>query len=406
MGLDDLASPMAPVQQYQVCGGCHEDPPELLTGYLGSEHSRALLVSGLVMAPSCSDCHGAHDVFAKDDERSAIAWSAVPETCGSCHQLILDSWVEGSAHGRAWSDGQLEAPTCVTCHTSHTIQEPTSDDERRAFPENCGTCHEDSLLSFRGSFHGHATNLGYVSAAICSDCHTPHANLPADDPRSSVHPDNLGATCGNCHGEVPAGFLTFDPHSDPADPERDFAVHVVWMFMHGLLLAVVGFFLVHDSLWLQRSIVGRMRGELEPWPTEGERWVRRFDRKGRRMHLIVVITFLLLALTGLPLKFHDAAWAQDLARVFGGVATTSFLHRVAALFTFGYFFFHLIDVSYQAWFKKERGLFMGWRSMTPRWKDFTDLFSNFRYFLYMGKKPEFDRWTYWEKFDYFAFSGE
>jgi cytochrome b subunit of formate dehydrogenase len=44
----------------------------------------------------------------------------------------------------------------------------------------------------------------------------------------------------------------------------------------------------------------------------------------------------------------------------------------------------------------------GWKSMMPRPKDFADLWANLRYFLYLGPRPKLDRWTYWEKFDYFA----
>jgi cytochrome b subunit of formate dehydrogenase len=407
IGVDDLASPMSPLHQYRVCGGCHEDPPELLTNYLSSVHSRALLVSGLTVAPSCADCHGTHDIFPKEHRRSSISAASVPNTCGSCHALILDTWRSSSAHGQLWLDGdtEMETPTCVDCHTSHAIHEPTTAEQRRAFPESCGDCHEQSLATFRDSFHGRATDLGFVTAAICSDCHTPHANLPAADPRSSVHPDNLGSTCGSCHGNVPAAFLSFDPHADPSDPTRSRPLHWVWLFMHGLLLSVIGFFLAHDLLWLQRSVVGWLRGEHRPAPTAAtaeERWVRRFDTKSRILHLVVIITFLVLALTGLPLKFHFSPWAQKLAQTLGGVGTTSALHRLAALATFGYFLFHLVDLARRTWVRRERGLFMGWRSMTPRWKDLTDLFANVRYFVYLGRRPRFDRWTYWEKFDYFA----
>jgi hypothetical protein len=40
--------------------------------------------------------------------------------------------------------------------------------------------------------------------------------------------------------------------------------------------------------------------------------------------------------------------------------------------------------------------------MVPRGKDLADLWNNLRYFLYLGPRPHFDRWGYWEKFDYFA----
>ena len=58
-----------------------------------------------------------------------------------------------------------------------------------------------------------------------------------------------------------ASFLSFDPHANPTDPNRNFYVYLVWIGMTALLLGVFGFFGVHDLLWLQRAIVGRLRGE-------------------------------------------------------------------------------------------------------------------------------------------------
>ena len=40
--------------------------------------------------------------------------------------------------------------------------------------------------------------------------------------------------------------------------------------------------------------------------------------------------------------------------------------------------------------------------MLPRSKDFKDCLGMWRWFFVGGNKPKFDRWTYWEKFDYVA----
>ncbi|HEY4491464.1 MAG TPA: cytochrome C, partial [Acidobacteriota bacterium] len=76
-----------------------------------------------------------------------------------------------------------------------------------------------------------------------------------------------------------------------------------------------------------------------------------------------------------------------------------YLHRVSAIITFGYALFHLGYLGYKAWFKHEK-LLRGPASMLPRMKDIGDFFRNMRYFLYFGKVPQFDRWTYWEKLEY------
>lgn len=125
----------------------------------------------------------------------------------------------------------------------------------------------------------------------------------------------------------------------------------------------------------------------------------------RILHIIIMTSFLGLALTGLPLKFSDQRWASGLARLLGGFESAGLLHRVFALVTFGYFAAHL---GYLLWFFKRRmeepffRFLVGPRSLFPRWKDLRDLGANFRYFLGLGPAPRFDRWTYWEKFDYWA----
>jgi cytochrome b subunit of formate dehydrogenase len=41
-------------------------------------------------------------------------------------------------------------------------------------------------------------------------------------------------------------------------------------------------------------------------------------------------------------------------------------------------------------------------SMIPTWQDWRDFVAHQKWFFGKGPKPQFDRWTYWEKFDYFA----
>ena len=132
--------------------------------------------------------------------------------------------------------------------------------------DGCGNCHEKVTASFKDSFHGKATSLENKKAAACADCHTPHANLPASDKRSSIHPDNLAKTCGACHANVNASFLSFDPHANPSDPTRNPYVYWIWLGMTSLLIGVFGFFGLHGLLWMQRALVGKMRGEFNVQP--------------------------------------------------------------------------------------------------------------------------------------------
>ena len=179
--VDDLASAVSPINQIQQCGACHDDPPELVDGYLTSEHGKALLLAGLVNAPSCSDCHGDHRIMTADSSRAPTEHYNSPEMCGTCHQILFEEWKEQSAHGLAWQD-EKEGPVCVDCHSSHQVRDPSTYDARHAGAQNCGGCHEEYLNTFQFSFHGQALHLGLSEGATCADCHTPHKNLAADNP--------------------------------------------------------------------------------------------------------------------------------------------------------------------------------------------------------------------------------
>ncbi|MBS0396249.1 MAG: hypothetical protein JSR54_16635, partial [Proteobacteria bacterium] len=401
----DPNNSMTAVNQIRQCGQCHQ---KMMKGYLASEHARALFASGLVSAPACTECHGGgHEIRKHDDPDAATAAAHSPETCGKCHAGVLKQWTD-SAHGKLWQQGGKtadgkEGPVCMTCHQAHAIKAPTSAEMRQHFPSDCGHCHDKLYESFHDSFHGKASELGYTAVAMCADCHTPHHNLKPSDPRSSVNPANLGKTCGKCHeGQVNASFLTFDPHARPSDPTRNPYLYWVWLGMTGLLLGVFGFFGLHDLLWLQRAIVGTLRGEFKAARREEGPYVRRFSGAQMTVHVTIILSFLLLAATGLPLKFAAAPWAPSLMKVLGGPVAAGVLHRLAAIVTFGYFLYHLGTVVYQMFVRKQRGFLWGPRSMVPQPSDVRDLLAMFGYFLYRRERPQFDRWTYWEKFDYLA----
>jgi len=126
----------------------------------------------------------------------------------------------------------------------------------------------------------------------------------------------------------------------------------------------------------------------------------RFNVFHRFIHLVMMVTFIGLALTGLPLKYSDTFWAQGLIVLWGGVKGAGIFHRWFAGITFGYFSLHLLWVFYYVLVLK--GNLFGPDSMLPSKKDFKDLFQHIAYFLGRGEPPQFGRFTYWERFDYWA----
>jgi len=130
--------------------------------------------------------------------------------------------------------------------------------------------------------------------------------------------------------------------------------------------------------------------------------VVRFDRATRWLHVVVMVSFLGLSATGMPLLFSSAHWARLLASLFGGFHGAGVVHRVFGAALLGAVSWHLANVAYRAFVRGEKGLFWGPNSMVPRPKDFADFYGQTKWFFSLGPQPRFDHFTYWEKFDYWA----
>jgi cytochrome b subunit of formate dehydrogenase len=174
--------------------------------------------------------------------------------------------------------------------------------------------------------------------------------------------------------------------------------------MTGLLLSVFLFFGLHTLLWFPRS-VGQMIKKRKHEKIEGkQQYIRRFTQTQRITHLFVIVSFLTLALTGMILKFAYMDWAKFLAKLIGGAYVAGVLHRIAAVVTFGYFIYHVISLFK---IKKSKGLklknfIFGSNTLMFNAQDVRDFWASIKWFVGAGKRPQYGRWTYWEKFDYFA----
>ena len=111
------------------------------------------------------------------------------------------------------------------------------------------------------------------------------------------------------------------------------------------MLLVVTFVVagLHTLAWLPRSLAYRKHLK-ETHALESKQHVRRFTTRMRNMHLMVISSFLTLAITGMTLKFSYTPWAYFLSRLLGGFEMAGLLHRMGAIVTFGYFALHLVDL--------------------------------------------------------------
>ena len=133
-----------------------------------------------------------------------------------------------------------------------------------------------------------------------------------------------------------------------------------------------------------------------------EKYYVRFTREQRYLHAVLFTTFLGLAATGLPMRFSESFWARRLAAAVGGFGAILFLHKFFAVVLTIAFLIHVKDVFQRAIVNREKGIFWGPTSMMPNWQDVKDMVGHMRWFLGLGPKPKFDRYAYWEKFDYWA----
>jgi cytochrome b subunit of formate dehydrogenase len=140
-------------------------------------------------------------------------------------------------------------------------------------------------------------------------------------------------------------------------------------------------------------------------PAGGENQFLRFKRLNRILHVVMIVSFMSLALTGMTLKFAYTGWAAFLSRLFGGFESAGYIHRVAAVAMIGIFIAHVVDIvrmKNRVYGGSWRALIFGPDTMLFNKKDLRDLVGNIKWFLGRGPRPQYGRWTYWEKFDYFA----
>ena len=133
-----------------------------------------------------------------------------------------------------------------------------------------------------------------------------------------------------------------------------------------------------------------------------ERFYTRFTRAQRTMHAVLFTTFLGLAATGLPMRFSQSFWARKFASAVGGFGAIIFFHKLCALVLTVTFLIHVKDIFQRGLLNREKGIFWGSTSMVANWKDVKDLVSHLRWMVGLGPKPQFERYAYWEKFDYWA----
>jgi cytochrome b subunit of formate dehydrogenase len=404
-----------PVNLPNTCGVCHRDLDliarhEIPTGhpietYESSIHGMSVK-AGDLGAATCNDCHStrgtAHKIYAVDNPDSTISHFNIPTTCGQCHEEITDRYWKG-IHGQLAARGNVDSPVCTHCHGEHGIISPTDPrspvSRARLAEATCTPCHESISLTekygistgrrptFIDNFHGLKTQAGDVFVANCGSCHGYHLILPSSDPESSVFPDNLQRTCGECHPGITADLAAQPIHGPEITGEFNPVADIVRAVYIIAIIVIIGMMALHWLIDLFRQILERLREKPQ---------VVRMRTDEVWQHTLLMVSFIVLVITGFALRYGDSWYASLLFGWDHGFEVRGIIHRVAAVVMMIGSVWHLFFL-----FTGRGRRFL--KDMFPNISDFLHFFQRVMFNLRLRKSPPRPkRFSYVEKAEYWA----
>jgi len=430
------------------CRGCHADidkiphsdakPVDCLRSCHIEEPTREIIFTHATVQSVLED-----SVHASKDPNGAL--QSCPDDfprCKDCHDMPLFRPVSIFKKMSAGVSDRAVS-RCTLCPTdenfvryfySHVTTRLHKARDPREVVEMCATCHADTefaqrhglpdvVSSYLETYHGKAVLLGSSLAPDCLDCHAQkgsvHQMHARTDARSSIHPDNLAATCRtkDCHASAAPALASFDVHSNrnPRTHPLEFAVALFFVLATlGILLPI----LTLNVLGLVRELFPseEAEDEIEHLTNLAERkaaqegGLLRFTGAQRVQHVFLVVVFVVLCLTGFPMKFPNASWAPVLYDLFGGIHTAPIVHRVAGVSLLTGFAVHVLlilrNVRRSLRREKKHGL-RAWAGailtlpMIPRLQDLHNLVATAKYVLFLSPyRPHYDRFSWKEKLEY------
>lgn len=210
--------------QEKLCLTCHlmhQDNQskfaKRLVDYDKSVHGIAIM-KGNTKAAVCVDCHGAHRLEKASVPTSSVNKKNVHEVCGKCHTEITNEYMK-SIHGMGLMKGFNDAPTCSYCHGEHNIN-AVPDVPEQAFTKSgmkfnvvidnkmvfCVACHSDkammrkyNLTTVEDSHDWMPNQVKHWETVRCVDCHSSH-EMPSKN-HNILHREETVKQCEECHSQ-------------------------------------------------------------------------------------------------------------------------------------------------------------------------------------------------------------
>jgi cytochrome b subunit of formate dehydrogenase len=431
-----------------TCKGCHADiekiphddakPVDCLRSCHIEEPTREIIFTHAKVNDALHD--SVHAPISKDGTSRDFP-EDFPQ-CKDCHDIPLFRPVSIFKKTRA-GVSERAIGRCTLCHAdesfvryfySHVTTRLHKARDPREVVNMCADCHgdpafakrhnlSDVVSSYLETYHGKAVLLGSSLSPDCLDCHASqnsvHEMLAATDPRSNIHADNRFATCStqDCHRSAGPALASFDVHAN-----RDSKTHPL-EFGVGLFFVVATLGILLPILTL--NVLGLIR-ELFPShqaEKEIERLTKLAEKKAaeqdgilrfpgglRLQHAFLVTVFVILCLTGFPMKFPEARWSAIIYDLFGGINGAPIVHRIAGVALLAGFAIHILLIflnlrrslkregkrGFRAWIKASLAL-----PMIPKWRDFKDLIAWAKYVFFLSpRRPNYGHFSWKEKLEY------
>ncbi len=410
----DINSLVHPTKLATTCGTCHDDPDfeekfEMSVVRPGRMYSQSVhgkhVAAGESDVANCSTCHGVHNIKNRVQEGSKISPLNLPNTCIDCHEKEVIEY-KNSVHWMRVQRGIKDSPVCNDCHNEHSIEEFGKEGREanrlKMQNETCIGCHENSRVankygkkgnqveSYLESYHGLAAVRGDKDAALCIDCHNVHSILPSKNPQASTNANNVTATCQRCHKEATEVFSKSYSHQSESENARAIE-SIVSNIYFWLIVAVIGGMFVHNLIIFLFETRKKRRKEKNAIR------MPRFTRNEVIQHILLALSFIILAITGFALKYPNSFWADGLRSLGMSEPVRQWVHRASAIIMVVLSFYHLFYLLFTA---RGRDVL---KELLPTFKDLTDVRDNLMYYLRISKNhPEFNQYDYAEKAEYWA----